>query len=383
MPTLNRKETLAALEITKPALAARSSIPELSHIWFKDGYAYAHNNGLGIKTKLSFEPPNCGVPGALLFGLLNQTATENLEFEITDDSFNFKSGRSKIKLVTMPPERMIWRYPDEPTGKPVATIKVTKAFLVALKHVLVLRVSSPKRMEHYAVCIFAVKKEMDLYVTDSNSMVFAPVAEPIMGATKIALPRELATQLVDQCEPGAVLKLYADYFEVQANKLTTLYSNKFDTSEMLDMPSYADKFVDTKKDPPVKLPEGLGEALERVVLLAGTDEALVTFTASAKALKLSGRFKGNQLDEEFTLSRSVPKAVINIDAKTFLSVKGVSEFSITSSTVNLFGADDFTYILAGKEAAKPERPKSAGKFTGKRKGVGAIAEHPEDEEEDA
>jgi DNA polymerase III sliding clamp (beta) subunit (PCNA family) len=375
MTTLNRKETLAALEITKPALASRASIPELSHIWFKDDYAYAHNGGLGIKTKLSFEPPSCGVPGALFFGLLNQTSTENLEFEVTDDNLSFKSGRSKIKLVTLPPDRMIWRYPDEPTTKPVTTLKVSKAFLAALKHVLILRPSSPKRMEHHAVCIFAVKKEMDLYVTDSQSMVFVPIAEPITGTNKIALPRELAQQIVEQCEAGAVLKMYSDHFMVQATKNTALYSNVFDTTEMLDLPSFAEKFVDTEKDPPFKLPEGLGAALERAVLLAGTEEALVTFTAGAKALKLSGRFKGNQLDEEFTLSRSVAKATISVDAKSFLSVKGVAELAVTARTVNLFGEGDFTYILAAKEGAKTA---TAEKTSSKRR---APAE--EDEEEDA
>src|SRR6185437_569843 len=115
-------------------------------------YVYATNGGLGIKAKFS-SPLNCGVPGNLLLGLLNQASADTLEFEQSGSALTFKVGRSKMKLATLPIDRRVWRYPDKPTTKPLATIKVSEAFLKGLKRVFVLKPSAPKRMEHHAVCI--------------------------------------------------------------------------------------------------------------------------------------------------------------------------------------------------------------------------------------
>jgi hypothetical protein len=167
---------------------------------------------------------------------------------------------------------------------------------------------------------------------------------------------------VDQCEPGQTLKMYNDHFviDVGSKSSTTLYSNVFDVTEMLDLPSYFDKFV-TDKTPVFKYPEGFGVALERAMLLAGNEESFIQFKASAKTLALSGKFALGQLDEEFALSKSMPKSQIRIDAKVLSSVKGVSEMSVTDSVAILFGdkENDFTYVIAGKETTPKGSRKAA------------------------
>jgi hypothetical protein len=255
-----------------------------------------------------------------------------------------------VKLNTLPLDRRVWRYPEKVVGKPSASLKVSEAFIKALKRVFTLKPSGPKRMEHHAVCIFAEGDEMDLFVTDSASLLVAPVSEPMTGAAKkIAIPREMAEQIAGQCKPDVDLKMFADYFTVQANDKVTLYSNVFDTSEMLDLPGYADRFTDDKTAPPFKLPEGFSAALERAALLAGAEPPTVTLKGSGKALKLSGVFKFGTLDEEFELVKAIPKAVISLDAKTLLSVKGVDKLAIANGFANLRGEDGFMYIMSAKE----------------------------------
>jgi DNA polymerase III sliding clamp (beta) subunit (PCNA family) len=351
--TINRKATLAALDIIKPALITRKDQPQLSHVWFDGEYAYAHNGGLGIKTKLEM-PIECGVPGALFMGLLNQTSTEEIEFTLTEENLSFKSGRTKVKLATMPADKTLWRYPDKGSGKPLATIKASKGFLSAAKHTLMFNPVNTKRMEFHAICIYAVEKEMDLITTDQVSMVLAPVAEPIVGtAKKIALPRELAEQLVSKCAPGASLQMYSDHFRIDTSKTTTMFCNVLDTTDMMDLTKTADRLLD--KAVPFKVPEGFTGALERAVLLSGSEEATVNLTASGKALKLSGKYPQGQLDEDFVLAKSHAKATIAADAKIMLGIKGVTEIAIMEQVINFYGAEDFTYMLAGKKKVAVER----------------------------
>jgi DNA polymerase III sliding clamp (beta) subunit (PCNA family) len=353
--SLSRKETIAALEPVKAAVATRSAIQELSHIWFDGAHVSATNGGLGIKAKFS-SPLKCGVPGALFFGLLNQAATDMLEFKQDGNGLKFKAGRSSVTLNTLPLEQFPWRYPDKPKAKPTASLKISAEFLIGLKRVSALKVSGPRRMEHYAVCIFAVDDEMDLYTTDSKSMLVMPVKEKLAGSVKkIALPRELADQIITQCKPGQTLNMYPDHFSVAATDKVQLYSNIFDTSEMLDLPSFADNLINEKKFPSADLPTDLHAVLERAMVLAGSEEPLVLFKSDGKVLKLSARFKYGEIAEEFAvLSKGLLKTTLSLNAKTVLSIKDVKKVSLSERAAAFLGDDDFSYVLAAQDSATKE-----------------------------
>jgi DNA polymerase III sliding clamp (beta) subunit (PCNA family) len=354
--SLSRKETIAALDLVKPAVATRSAIQELSHIWFDGEHVSATNGGLGIRAKFK-SPFKCGVPGALFLGLLNQAAADTLEFK--QDGNGLKFGR--ITLNTLPLEQFPWRYPDKPKVKPTSTLKVSEELITGLKRVAALKVSGPKRMEHYAVCIFAVDDEVDLYVTDSKSMLVMPAKEKLTGsAKKIALPRELADQIVAQCKPGQILNMYPDHFSVVANDKVQLYSNVFDTSEMLDLPQFANNLVDERKFPSVELPTDLSAVLERAMVLAGSEDPLVVFKSEGKTLKLLAKFKYGEIAEEFALNKALFKTTLSLNARTLLSIKDVKKVSFSDRAASFLGADDFTYVLAAQDSApvraeEPER----------------------------
>ncbi len=131
---------------------------------------------------------------------------------------------------------------------------------------------------------------MDLFVTDSASLLVAPVFRAVdwFDEEYCDNPAKWRNRLQTNAKPDVELKMFADYFMVQASDKVTLYSNVFDTSEMLDLPTYADRFTDDKVAPPFKVPEGFTAALERAALLAGAEPPTVTLKSSGKALKLSG-----------------------------------------------------------------------------------------------
>ena len=347
---LSRKDTLAALETVKAAVAVRSAIQELTHIWFDGSYVYATNGGLGIKKKFK-TPFNCGVPGALLFGLLNQASSDTLDFEQEGNGLKLKAGRSKITLATLPFSQMPWRYPEKPAKKAVCSFKISEDFIKGLKRVAFFKPVSPKRMEHYSICIYAVEEEMDLYLTDAKSIVVMPVSEKIEGPGKqLALSRDLADQIVAKCKPGCQLNMYSDHFSVKASDDLQLFGNVFDTSDMLDFPTTVNNFANEKKFPSVAIPKELTAALERAMVLAGSEEPAVRLKTNGKKLQLSGQFRYGKLDEEFELDKMPTSVTVNMDAKTMLSVKDVKKMSFCNRAVSFFGDDDFVYILAALEA---------------------------------
>jgi DNA polymerase III sliding clamp (beta) subunit (PCNA family) len=356
--SLSRKDTLAALELVKPAVSSTNdSIQERAHIWFGGGYVYGTNGGLGIKAK--FESPfECGVPGGLLMGLLNQASGDTLEFKQEGNSaLKFKAGRSSIKLATLPFGQMPWRFPEKPATKAICSIKVSADFIKGLKRVLALKASQPKRMEHHAVCIFKVDEEMDLYtIIGKESMSVIPVSEAMTGpAEKIALPRELANQIATQCKVGQTLNMYSDHFRVQASDKLELFSNVFDTSEMLDLPTFLDTYTNEKKFPSVDIPKDLIAGLERAVVLAGSDETKVTMKSEAKKLRLSGKFRFGEISEEFDLAKAPTATTVQVDARILLSIKDVKKFSMHPKAMSFFGADDFIYTVASSYDAAPAR----------------------------
>jgi hypothetical protein len=352
---IERKELLTALEPLKPALAVRSSIAELSHVWFDREFAYAYDNGKGIRVKFAC-PLKLGVSGPLLLGLVEQSSADTFTLEENDTALTFKSGRSNVKLVTLPFEGRVWPYPEKSKGKPLATIKVSEGFLAALKRVLSLRPVIQKRMEHHSVCVYPIGKsgeEMDLFTTDSVSLAYMPLVEAIgSNADALAIPREFADQILAQCKPGQELNFYTDHFALQASEKVWLYSNVFDTSEMLELGEAVDKFSDKKLTPTFDIPDGFTATLERAVLMAGTEEPVVSLRATGKTLVLKGQFKFGQLDEEFTLSAALPKVSIDVVAKTLLAVKDVTRMMILprndreNGALALCGKDGFRYITA-------------------------------------
>jgi hypothetical protein len=349
----NRKELIAALEPLRAALATttKTAIPSLTHIWFDGKFAYAHDNSIGIRSKIE-TPFKLGVPGVLLLGLLNQAGVEELTLDAKENVLAFKAGKSNVKLATQPLSMQVWPYPpDKEAPKPLVSITTSQAFIAGLKRVFVVKPpeKDKKRMEHHSICIWPVEKEMDMYTTDSRILARAEVAEEVKGKiAKLALPRDFAEQVAARCRFDAVLYMYPDYFRVQATDTLSLYSNAMDTTGMLDLPKTAEHYTDEKKTPPFVIPKDLSAALDRALLMAGHDEPLITLATDGKKITLSGEFKSGEIEEIFDLTKAVPKSALTAVASALTAAKDVEKMMLSPEGLVLRGADGFMYIIAAR-----------------------------------
>lgn len=350
-----RKELLKALAPLKPALG-RGAVVELTHIWFDGKYAYAHDGGMGVKAKLETDF-DFGVSGALLLGLLNQDGPEALDLSLNkDNALTVRAGKSSVKLVTLTSERRPWPYPEK-IGKPVAIIVLTEEMLTGMRRVLTVKPANPTRLEHHGISVFTADKELQLYTTDSKVLATVPVPGESKGIDSTVIPRAFAEQLIARCSAGAELKLLAKCFACEADDGLTLFSNVFDTADILELPGYVTKYAGDNSPKPFEIPEGFNAALERAVLLSGIENPAVSLKVDGKKLTMRGRFKGGELDEDFSLKVSQPVAGLDVLADKLLAIKDVSSFSVSKDALVFYSkSDDFILICsAWYDPAKASR----------------------------
>jgi len=107
------RETLAKVaSLVKPALASQSYIPALTHIRFDGEYATTYNDVASISVAASVDINRC-VPGDLLIKAIGSFGGESVLMQMKDSALHISSGRSKIKLPTLP-------YSDFPLKVPPA-----------------------------------------------------------------------------------------------------------------------------------------------------------------------------------------------------------------------------------------------------------------------
>lgn len=341
---VSRKSFLEALEPLKSAISSRSSVVETTQIWFDGQQAYAYDGGLGISTKLEM-PFKFGVTGKLLLELLSSATSENLVLETADDNLVVNWGKSRVKLVTLPFERCPWPY-ARGGGKPDTVFTASEAFLAAMRQAFLIRPTNPRRMEHYAVCVYPMNQELEVCITDSKSIALAIVEESLEGKQQpLAIPRVFAEQLVSQCKDSPSVLLYFDHFEVQANERVALFSNVFDTSSMLNIPKTAAELIEGMP-PSFAVPKEFWQALNTAVIVAGNEEPVVTLQVEDRTLHLKGTFGRGQLNEEFILAEKASKASIKVVAKSLLLAEKAQYMTLSEKVIILVDDAGLCFILA-------------------------------------
>ena len=96
---MNRQDLVDKLALLKPALAKNNLIEAYTCFYFNDNIVIAYNDSVGIVTYLSHEMANpFAVDGATLLGLLENSESEEVEFEPLEEYVEVRSGNSIIKL---------------------------------------------------------------------------------------------------------------------------------------------------------------------------------------------------------------------------------------------------------------------------------------------
>jgi len=350
---LDRGELLARLDHLKPAIHAGGAIPELGHLWFDGKYAYAYDGGLGIRTPLKTEFA-MGLPSTQLLGLLKSSPHKEVELTEDDATLVIKLGKANMRLISMPYDRWvvekgrgIWEFPNT-LPKNAKCWKMTEEFLEGLRRVLLIKPNSPQRVEHHGVVVVPGKGSVDLYTTDTRTLARCFVPAENYPEDRFIIPRPFAEQVVRQCEPGASLYVLADCLVADGTEVR-LYSHLLGTDELVDLSAVITRILGKKEDErKVDLPSGLSATLERAMVLAGGEEAMVKFTVSKDKLKVEGHFQSGDVSEILDAKGAVAEtATFRAD----LVKRGLAEadgIALLEQALVLYGGETWLYLVASR-----------------------------------
>src|SRR4029077_18805177 len=108
---------------------------------------------------------------APLLKLLSNDSVDGLTMDETEGTLTVKLGRATVELPTMDLSTSPWTFPAKP--EVLVELPIDETLRKALKRVSLVRTSSPLRVEHYGVILFAEATGQDLllYTTDSRTMI--------------------------------------------------------------------------------------------------------------------------------------------------------------------------------------------------------------------
>lgn len=345
----DREELSATLAKVLPAVGKGGSIAALSHLWFKEQEVYAHDGGLGIRLKYKTDL-NLGAPGAPLLKLLGTSALKETELDEDSDNLKIKMGKSVSKLAALEIDMQIWPYPLK-LPKGVSSLKLDEDVIEGLRKTLFVKASPQTRVEHYGVMVRVVKKDLELYATDSASLVCITLEGAAKGAgfESVLLPRGFVEQLVKEASEGADLYVLKDCIIAETPAIS-FYSNVLDTANAQDLGALLGKSTGTLPES-VPLPAGFAAALERAEILAGHVDPVVTLTFKGAILTVSATYPLGTLKEELTIIGKHPITSLKVNAPIVRRALAHAEtLAANEKFFLLSGEPGFDYLVAAVSA---------------------------------
>jgi len=325
MSTFEREHLLSVLTDAKPALSAGGIIPALSHFWFDTKYVYAYDGGLGVRLDLKSEL-DCGIPGKTLYDLLKTSTVKEVFLDIVKDDVVLQLGKPKVKLAPLDGSQTPWNFPASPPKKEGASLVLSEQILAALHRVLFVRASKPIYAVNHGVTFEPFDEHLELYTTDNSSIAQVVVDEQ--------LSKDVPRFVAPWAFLGSVLEL-------------VICSNVMELPDKPDLPDMVDRLLTKQK--PIALPTGFQSVLDRVLILAGADEALLTLTTSEDSIHIQAKYVLGSVDETLPL-KGKPTEVTGQFSATLISraLSHADSFSISKKALALHGGKDFLYIMAAK-----------------------------------
>lgn len=343
---VEREEFIKTLTQLKPALGSGAVIQQLTHVWFDKAATYAYDGGFGIKLAYKGDL-DCGIPGVPLLGLLNTSALKEATLELNGSSaLQVKLGKSHSKLAVLEADQKVWPFPIK-FPRNVSFVQLDEEFIEGLRKTLFIKASPATRVEHHGVVVQKAKNDLELYSTDSSTMVRVVVKGAAKGADfeRTLLPRDFAEQLVAQAPGGAKLYVLSDCLIAEAEGIS-FYSNLLDLSGADDMSAIVTKNL-AKHPVSIALPAGLESALARAEILAGTEEPAVAASVEDGTLKLEGKYALGAVQENLPLEGKHPDAKMRVRAGLLRrALVHAESFSMTKDSLVLRGEPDFVYLVA-------------------------------------
>lgn len=350
MAAFDRAELIATLQAARRAVSTGGLLAEYGYFWFTGQDLVAYDGELGIRLPLA-TPFKCGVPGRTLLDLLGSSALQEIFIDLDKDGLQVQLGKAKIALATYPIERLPWKFPTTPPTNSVATVTLSKEIFVAVDQLAFLKTpKDPTQAYHHGVTFVPQQDCLELYATDSISVAQVLVKELIpTTVAKFVAPWGFLNAVLDLLKPDTVL-------HIMENCLVAGVDGKLVCTNILELPAnwdvsqvVNDNLASLTTDL-VALPARLQQTLERAVIVAGKEEALVDLTAKGATLCVEGEYDLGSLTETFAVEGKLASVKGRYPARLILrGLHHADGFALSSKLLMLCGGENFIYILTSKE----------------------------------
>lgn len=357
MDSLNREAFLRIINLVSPALSSQDFIPILKNICFRKGRAVAFNDraAIGVKLPAAMADLSITLPGAMLKSAVGSFNAESVSVTIGEGSEALiTSGRSKIKLATMPAGDFPFKMPDSGT-----VFKFTEPMLKAVQACLPSIGNDPTRPATMGVTIDVEDGQAVFYSTDNATISRYKTKSKVKlpGDTPVILPAFFCEQLVAlsraypqadweiDLAPGVVVGML---FEGDENVAFTLHREQVDP-DPLDFPAVINRHckLATLPDLLEEIPAALDAAMGRAILVQSQepDKATkITVTETAIKLLSSGPVGEAQDSVSFDGAGDSPPEPFFVDPGLFSrGLKGVSHIAFFPKVV-VMGNEDGSFI---------------------------------------
>ena len=276
----------------RPALSNLDYIPALKHICFSDTRAIAYNDVSAISVTTVFtegiDDLEICIPGELLIKALGSFNAEKvlLQPNEKDGTMLIISGRSKIKLPTMPVKDFPLSIPEGTSKTPV--LHLNGEILDGIQLALISVGNDPTHPATMGVTLDSESGKAVLFSTDNATItrVLTKAKIVLPGDAPVILPTFFCEQLIalKRAYPDTTIELelhngalVAYYFDDDI-EVATLFSKTLNDIQPLDFPTIVAKHckLDGIGSQLCKIPDALDAAFGRALLVLGAEQDKTT-----------------------------------------------------------------------------------------------------------
>lgn len=212
---MNRQDLINTLSLANPFLMRQEFIPILTHFCFNTEHVIAYNDVAGIQ--INFESDlHCAIPGELLLKLLRTMSDETVRIKNDNNELLIHSGKSKLKLPSLPKESFIFSIPK--IENDLTHLSIPISIKQGIKKCLEGVSEDPSHPEHTGIKWVVNDNESFIYSTDNKTISSFPCNySDRKGNVNAVVPEFFCTELV---------KLI-DYFCVEATEFDVYFSDDY------------------------------------------------------------------------------------------------------------------------------------------------------------
>ncbi len=272
---MKRKELLDKLNIAKTCLATQDVIPVLTHFYFDKNQIMSFNIGQAViiqeETGL-----DCCVPGDELTKLLASYSTDDVSINQKDGTIAVKSGRSNVKLKTLPSNNFPFKLDSKESAK---QHELTGEFFEGLRQVSISMGNNASKRNQYGITVISNAQKTTLYSSDIARISSFILSKPLESEPfTILLPRPFCENLISISKDFDGGKLYVgkDYILIDLYKEgkssgIKLYSKFSDDVNLLPFEKIMGS-LDLAKVKFQAVPENFRDCIDRNLILVSSDK---------------------------------------------------------------------------------------------------------------